>query len=524
MTQAPWEKKLKADPPFSRERAQEGRRRLIGRLAAEAEAVPGRSGALRRRTSAAMLTVTAAAFGTFLVWQMSTGGGALRTAAPAPEAGQQAPAVSIPMKGTVRFSLGDEEEFRKRYGELIREKFPELEIIFSKQKPVEEGGGGYLRTFERMVDEELPDVIVLDSFPLYKMLAQHGKLADLTPLFGRDRLEAETRVPAVMEALKGAGGGKLYGLAPAFEAKALYYNKKLFDEFGIPYPVNGMTWEEVLELARKFSRGTGESKIYGYSEKDALLYESVFVRQLAHSYGLHYTDSAHTRVTMDTPEWKKVWQLALDAYRTGTVPMRVSGNPADGNEVQLAPDYFYEGKAALTLESIELRERLKDAAFDYGIVMAPVDPSAPAIHTTLQPGPIFAVRAGTSKSEQAWEIVKYVNSLEAAEGARTQGLGRLTRTPKRVNIPVPFVSTLERMVNDQYGSELSPFYEQTLYDNRFTVHSYNMDDVLPYLPFYAEFEGRFTDRLNEVLEGRLSVEEALRQLQAEGEAFLEPLR
>ncbi|NOU90117.1 extracellular solute-binding protein [Paenibacillus sp. LMG 31460] len=34
----------------------------------------------------------------------------------------------------------------------------------------------------------------------------------------------------------------------------LYYNKDIFDKFGISYPRNGMTWDEVYDLAKKLNR------------------------------------------------------------------------------------------------------------------------------------------------------------------------------------------------------------------------------------------------------------------------------
>ena len=49
--------------------------------------------------------------------------------------------------------------------------------------------------------------------------------------------------------------GKLYGMPYAQQFNALYYNKDIFDTFGVEYPQDGMTWQETIELARKV---TGE--------------------------------------------------------------------------------------------------------------------------------------------------------------------------------------------------------------------------------------------------------------------------
>jgi multiple sugar transport system substrate-binding protein len=45
----------------------------------------------------------------------------------------------------------------------------------------------------------------------------------------------------------------------------LYYNKKIFDDAGVPYPSADvpMTWDEYAELAKRLTSGEGANKIYG---------------------------------------------------------------------------------------------------------------------------------------------------------------------------------------------------------------------------------------------------------------------
>ena len=46
--------------------------------------------------------------------------------------------------------------------------------------------------------------------------------------------------------------GRYYGLPYRYSAHALFYNKKIFDEAGLPYP-NQMTWEEYCDLAKQLT-------------------------------------------------------------------------------------------------------------------------------------------------------------------------------------------------------------------------------------------------------------------------------
>ena len=57
--------------------------------------------------------------------------------------------------------------------------------------------------------------------------------------------------------------GKIYGLFGWAGTTGIYYNKKLFDEAGVPYPEEGWTWEDLKDTAAKLTKGEGANKIYG---------------------------------------------------------------------------------------------------------------------------------------------------------------------------------------------------------------------------------------------------------------------
>ena len=70
-----------------------------------------------------------------------------------------------------------------------------------------------------------------------------------------------------MDGMKNAGGGKLYALAPTFSSSALIYNKKMFQDAGVDFPKDGMTWDETFDLSKRLAKGEGESRINGFSFK-----------------------------------------------------------------------------------------------------------------------------------------------------------------------------------------------------------------------------------------------------------------
>ncbi|MDG0873339.1 extracellular solute-binding protein [Paenibacillus thiaminolyticus] len=44
----------------------------------------------------------------------------------------------------------------------------------------------------------------------------------------------------------------MYGLSPTFVSSAVYYNKDLFEQYGVTPPQDKMTWEQLLDLAARF--------------------------------------------------------------------------------------------------------------------------------------------------------------------------------------------------------------------------------------------------------------------------------
>lgn len=60
-----------------------------------------------------------------------------------------------------------------------------------------------------------------------------------------------------------SGKGELIALPYHMQFNALYYNKDLFDKFAVPYPKDGMLWEDAVELARTLSRTDGGTAYSG---------------------------------------------------------------------------------------------------------------------------------------------------------------------------------------------------------------------------------------------------------------------
>lgn len=83
---------------------------------------------------------------------------------------------------------------------------------------------------------------------------------DITQLFDAGGEKARGYAE-MMESLK--INGKVYMIPYRKSTWAVYYNKTIFDEAGIPYPEGEWTWEDYTELARKLTKEEDGRRIYG---------------------------------------------------------------------------------------------------------------------------------------------------------------------------------------------------------------------------------------------------------------------
>ena len=117
-----------------------------------------------------------------------------------------------------------------------------------------------------MREATAPDVFqgCCSFFPIW---AQAGFVLDLRPFVEAD-LDPATIAewdPAQYQALFTADG-KQFGLPKYHGALALYYNKDLFDEYGVAYPDGSWTHEEYLDAMKRLTHdrdGDGRTDLWG---------------------------------------------------------------------------------------------------------------------------------------------------------------------------------------------------------------------------------------------------------------------
>ncbi|RUS45984.1 ABC transporter substrate-binding protein [Cohnella sp. AR92] len=351
------------------------------------------------------------------------------------------------------------------------------------------------------------DVVVMNSLSLLKQRAERGDLLALTPIIRKGKYEVESLTPIVLSMLKGATEGELYGLTAHFQSDALFYNKKLFEQYQIPLPRNQMTWEEVLLLAERFPKQTQDGKpLYGLQLHDD---ENAAIRSILDmgaTEGLVYMDPDSMQITMNTASWEKIWTAAVGAFQSGAIYDPKKGENAD--RVRIPP--FNSEQAAMTVASFMTAYQFEQlAAFpngrliDWGMVTAPVDPRSPDQSRSYSVYEIYGISSSTEHRDAAWKLIKFIVDDSANQSY-------LAKANPNLGLP----SNLE-YIQPIPEHDLSPLYRLNPAPEPENPYSSVDGSIL------EAFTESAQNVLDQAVSGDLTIKQALAEVESEGQRAID---
>ncbi|TYA11309.1 extracellular solute-binding protein [Paenibacillus faecis] len=407
----------------------------------------------------------------------------------------------------------DESSFFQQYCDLFTMQHPNIDIeVVSPFSIFREEVQDYNKAFADLVEKEQPDVVLL-RMDTYEKFAAEGKLLDLNTLIERDKYDLKGIYPALIEILKEKGGGKLYGLSPSFYGSALFYNADLFAKYGVEVPHDGMTWQEIIDTARRFpTDGDEKTRVYGLGSGDGGMSLESLASAIAGTQGLKYINTDTMKITLNTDAWKQVYKLAKDAIDSGTIYNPMDGGFQGGTiEAYYQSQPFLMGRMAMTSGSAYLLRSMKEAKstlkdykpFQVGVIAGPVDPAEPETTRDIDINEIFTIRANSPNLDAAWEFLKFVNGEKFAKvKSRSMNNGFLSHMG---------------IAKEYDGVNLDVFYKlKPSLDGASSLDN----DKIP-RDFYAQYQPIVDRELKLVEEKKKSIEEALQTIEQEGQVVLD---
>ncbi|QJD82014.1 ABC transporter substrate-binding protein [Cohnella herbarum] len=253
-----------------------------------------------------------------------------------------------------------------------------------------------------------PDIVYGAAEGDLRVLLADNLQTDLTSLVDSGIVDLNRFDPVSIESAKNYSGGKLYGLPESSNPMVLFYNKDIFDKFGAPYPTDGMTWDQLYDLAKKVT-GTKEGVKYrGIS----MFYRFAL---LNNELSLPIIDAESGKAVVNNDSWKKIFDNLSRFYK---IKGNMEGYEADSG---LELSKFYEQKNIAMV--LSLSTSYKRPGFDqlnWDMVAAPTFSDNNGVGYQSFPTMIYITDTAANK-EAALQTVGELLSDEAQLAAAKEG-------------------------------------------------------------------------------------------------------
>lgn len=324
----------------------------------------------------------------------------------APKEGQSVPQIdTTPVTLTVFNSSMGDALFENAITKPIQSKYPFITIQMVKKEK-----GAMLE--DLIATGSVPDILLGDSsgdIPVYRNL---GVLADLTPYMKKHGFDSNRIDPVVYNTVKeNFPAGQFLVLPTSVNIATLHYNRDIFDKFGVPYPKDGMTWDDVLDLAKRVTRTDGGVQYVGFHFANNILFP---YNQLS----APMIDAKTMKAVVTTDKWKQIFDTLKQFYE---IPGNEWGHKGD----------FLKGKTLAMTAGTSMFGSLPDATkngLNWDVVALPSFKEAP--NTTIQMFAPFASVSTTSKhKEQAYLAITHLLSDEGQTVNTRQGRPSVLNDP-----------------------------------------------------------------------------------------------
>lgn len=423
------------------------------------------------------------------------------------QAGDKAdePATAPPTEPEVlklKVAYYSESQFKREFGDVLRKIRPELQI---EVVPTMDFSGKTAVPFETAkVLAQKPDIVF--GLNAIAELSKADKLVELTSFVRQDQLDLDVFAPAVLEKLREIGNGRLVAFSPTFQSAALFYNKHLFDQAGVPYPTNKMSWPNVLELAKRFARTDGGTPRFGLENYRA---PYLFMMHYMSMTGAGTRSEDGRAMLYNSDKVRTAIKTVAESYGTNAIYLPPEQRPSGlAKKERLLGSPFIAGTAAMSFSDPSLLVAMKEAAgegippINWDIVTEPVDPAKPNNSISAIPGDAFAISADSPDKQTAWTFLKTIVGPEMAkELAKSK--------PEVLSVRKDQALTVD-------GRRMDAFYELGI--NQAASGS---AFVLWPAPLAQQISEIRTEELNAMFYGRKTADEALAALQSRSQQAID---
>lgn len=366
-----------------------------------------------------------------------------------------------------------EELFNQRYGDQIRKRFPHYTIEYLPTT-----NANYADT---IASSSSIDVVIASAQGMYANLQAFKLESDIRDLIGTYKFDMSRFPASTLAAQSPSGDGAIYGFPLNVGAMVFLYNKDLFDKFGVPYPKDNMTWDQLYELARVMTRKEGERQYQGLS--------------MAFEHVAGWNQKSAPYFDLQTGKSRLYQDDVKDVFLNAARFWQISGNEPPGNKYSLNPirNWFLKDQTtAMYIDADGLIRLTADALTNWDIAKMPVFPGKEDVGPA--PNTNYAFIAQTSKNrDAAFQVLSYLASEEYQQWA-AEHLGLL-----------PALNNAEKLIGS-FGKNIPNFANKNVKALLFPKSAAIQNTHR----FYGIAASEMSNALNEYLAGK-DVNSALRE-------------
>lgn len=283
-----------------------------------------------------------------------------------------------------------DEQFQKLFVEPIRAKLPQINLKKTNDP------------LDKLLAAGTPPDMVLVSNASLATILEADIPEDLTQMIKTYGMNMGRLEQAVFRQMEVLGDQKaFYGIPFFMNYGIMVHNRDIFDKFGVSYPKDVMTYEELLELGKKLTRSDGGTNYIGVMPPD--------LRQMYWQYGLPIFDKAKGKASLTSDRHAQVFTLLKQFYA-------IPGYMENGRHSHSVDLFFKEQRMAMYPNWVAAvvtffdRAGTKDA-FNWNVTAHPSYSDRPGLGKEVDFA-IAVVNKSSKYKEAAYQVLLSLYSQE----------------------------------------------------------------------------------------------------------------
>ncbi|MBD2865726.1 ABC transporter substrate-binding protein [Paenibacillus oceani] len=294
-----------------------------------------------------------------------------------------------------------EELFNNRFGNQIRKKFPNYKITLLSGNIA-----------DIVATAPAIDIVISSGTGMSTTVLQHGLESDISDLVAKYKYDLSKIESAPLDELRKLMNGKLPALPWTVATQVFYYNKDVFDKFGVPYPKDDLTWDQVYDMAKTMTRSEGGVQYRGITF--GVFNQAIGWNQL----GAPFFDTTTFKAKFTDDVFKRVFQNV-------TRFLDINGNqPRDGSGKAISARnvFLNEHSTAMHVDGSGVVTMLAQTNANWDIARFPDFPGQAGVGPSVNPDYLF-ISSKSKSRDAAFQILSYIASDEyQGWSASTYGL------------------------------------------------------------------------------------------------------